>query len=507
MKKSPLSFISFILCILLLLSAAGCSTLPSTPCAQHTDADGNGVCDVCKVTVTVTVDLYSINDLHGKLCDTYIQPGADELTAYLKTVTSADDYSLLLSSGDMWQGSSESNLTRGAIVTDWMNEMNFVSMTLGNHEFDWGEEYIEQNLALAEFPYLAINVYERATDTPAPYCAPSTTVECGGVTVGIIGAVGDCFSSISPEKVEDVYFKTGAQLTSLVKAESEKLRADGADFIVYSIHDGYAGDGANAPMATDSMLSDYYDVTLSDGYVDLVFEAHSHYHYVKQDKHGVYHLQGGGENEGITHVEVNINPINGDHTVSVAEFVHSGTYKTFPSDALINDLMQKYDSQVSAGTKVLGKNSVFRTSQELRSIIAMLYYEKGVEAWGKEYDIVLGGGFLSIRSPYNLSSGEIRYADLQSLIPFDNRIQLCSVRGSELKSKFFESTNSNYFVHCGDYGNSIRNNIDPSATYYVIVDSYTSSYAPNRLTVVATLDDHTFARDLLADHIAKGGLE
>ena len=507
MKKSPLFLLSLLICFAIAFSAFGCSHKTAQTCAQHTDADSSGFCDICEVSVTVTVDFYAVNDLHGKLCDTHIQPGTDELTAYLKTVRSADDHSVLLSSGDMWQGSSESNLTRGAIVTDWMNTLGFASMTLGNHEFDWGEEYIEQNHELAKFPYLAINVYERSTDTPVDYCAPSTTVTCGEATVGIIGAVGDCYSSISPEKVEDVYFKTGSELTALIKNEAKRLRSEGADFIVLSIHDGYAGDATGSPMATDSMLSDYYDVTLSDGYVDLVFEAHTHYYYVKQDKHGVYHLQGGGENEGITHVEVDVNFAGGDSTVSKAEYVGAGTYKTFPSDSLVNDLMQKYESQVSAGTKVLGNNSVWRSSQEIRSIIAKLYYEKGVEVWGKDYDVVLGGGFLYIRSPYNLNSGEIRYAELQSLIPFDNRIQLCSIKGSDLKSKFFEATNSNYFVHCGEYGESVRRNLDPSATYYVIVDSYTATYAPNRLTVVATLDDSTFARDLLAEYIENGGLE
>ena len=71
--------------------------------------------------------------------------------------------------------------------------------------------------------------------------------------------------------------------------------------------------------------------------------------------------------------------------------------------------------------------------------------------------------------------------------------------------RFFETTNSDYYIACGDYGESIKNNINSNATYYVIVDSYTSSYAPNNLTVVKTLDDDIFARDLLAEYIKNGG--
>ena len=64
-------------------------------------------------------------------------------------------------------------------------------------------------------------------------------IDQNGIQIGIIGAVGDCYSSISASQVQDIYFKTGGDLTALVKAESEALRAQGADFIIYAIHDGY----------------------------------------------------------------------------------------------------------------------------------------------------------------------------------------------------------------------------------------------------------------------------
>ena len=115
------------------------------------------------MSLLVTLDFYVLNDLHGKFDDTDSNGGVDELTSYLLDTQFYDDHTVFLSSGDMWQGSSESNLTEGLIVTDWMNELGFVSMTLGNHEYDWGEETITKNLDLAEFPFLAINIYDRDT--------------------------------------------------------------------------------------------------------------------------------------------------------------------------------------------------------------------------------------------------------------------------------------------------------------------------------------------------------
>jgi 2',3'-cyclic-nucleotide 2'-phosphodiesterase (5'-nucleotidase family) len=224
--------------ILLLVLLCACVKQP-TECQTHEDVDQNLLCDQCGQSVVIIVDFYNINDLHGKLADGEGHPGVDELTTFLKKARSNDDYAVLLSTGDMWQGSSESNLTYGNIVVDWMNELQFAAMALGNHEYDWGEAYIQANAELAQFPFLAINVYDRQTNSRVDYCQASVVVDFGSIQVGIIGAMGDCYSSISPEKVRDVYFKTGSELTALVKAECDRLRDQGVDMIVYTIHDGW----------------------------------------------------------------------------------------------------------------------------------------------------------------------------------------------------------------------------------------------------------------------------
>jgi hypothetical protein len=45
-----------------------------------------------------------------------------------------------------------------------------------------------------------------------------------------------------------------------------------------------------------------------------------------------------------------------------------------------------------------------------------------------------------------------------------------------------------------------------SKTYYVIVDTYTSTYTSNRLTEIERYGTGTYARDLLADYIKGGNL-
>ena len=455
---------------------------------NHKDSDNNGYCDVCKRYIVVTIDFYSINDLHGKLEDGDNHPGVDEMTAFLKARMSIDDYTVFLSAGDMWQGGSASNGTKGKITTDWMNHLGFDAMALGNHEFDWGEDAIKANVAIAEFPILAINVYDNATGQRVDYCKPSVMIERGGAQIGIIGAIGDCYSSISSEMTKGVNFKTGSQLTALVKAESEKLRSEGADIIIYVIHDNSTESGS-------------YDSSLSrDGYVDMVFGGHSHSSYVTTDSYGVPHLQGGGDNSrGMTHVEVDVNYANGNVKYNITGYVNHSEYTSMTGDPIIKNLINKYWDEIGWIYNELGYNAKYRNSSFIGSTVAKLYYEAGVERWGDKYDIVLGGGSLNLRSPYELNVGNVQYSDLQMILPFDNPLYLCSIKGSDLKSKFLN--NSSYKT----YSSISTSQIDNNKTYYIICDSWTALYAWAKCTVVEQYDETTFARDLLAQYIRDGG--
>jgi len=84
---------------------------------------------------------------------------------------------------------------------------------------------------------------------------------------------------------------------------------------------------------------------------------------------------------------------------------------------------------------------------------------------------------------------------------------LCSIKGRDLISRFFENNHEDYFISYGSYGESLRKNIDPNGTYYIIADTYSSQYAPNRLTEVERYDSGVYARDLLAEYVKSGGLK
>ena len=462
---------------------------------EHIDVDNNGWCDECGIDVVETIDFYNFNDLHGKFEDSDDNPGVDELTTYLENRLGIDEHTVFISSGDMWQGGTASNGTQGRIVTDWMNYLGFEAMALGNHEFDWGVDAIRTNVELADFPILAINIYDNSTGKRADFCEPSVLIERGGVQIGIIGAIGDCYSSISSEMTKGYNFKVKGELTNLVKAESEKLREQGADIIVYLIHDGTTYSSIN--------VADYYDESLSSGgYVDIVFGGHTHSYYITTDKYGVPHLQGGGDNsKGMTHVEVDVNFANGEIKLNITDYVQHSQCSSLADAPIVQELIDKYWDEIGWMYDNLGYNASERSSSTISNTVAKLYYEAGVEKWGDKYNIVLAGGQINTRSPYNLDAGYVQYGDLQTILPFDNPLYLCKIKGSYLKSRFLN--NSDY----AKYSTISASQVVDSQYYYIVADSWTALYSWAMCTTIEKYDDTTYARDFLAKFIRNGGWE
>ena len=321
----------------------------------------------------VTLDIFAFNDTHGNVKDTQGKGiGIAKTTTLIKEKT-ANKNAILISQGDMWQGSVESNYTKGNLITEWMNQLGFVSMTVGNHEYDWGKDYIIQNQELANFPTLGINVLNRSNHQRVDYLSPSITFEKGGAKIGVIGAIGNCLSSISSSKVKDVYFATGDSLTALVKNESKRLReTEKCDFIIYSIH----GDGLNDE-------KDSYDISLSrDKYVDIVFEGHTHRAYDYQDDAGVYHIQNNGYNESIYQVTVDLDLKQNTFNVTPKFYDTSyySSYRNLQEDVTTQGIVNKYYDNYSFAYEELGIIDGFKDPNTIRNKVAELYLQEGIES-------------------------------------------------------------------------------------------------------------------------------
>ena len=77
------------------------------------------------------ITIYALNDFHGAYEETSSAAGMSRIGNYLiNKKTQNPDNTFVISSGDMWQGTADSNLNKGKLITECMNAIGFDSMTI-----------------------------------------------------------------------------------------------------------------------------------------------------------------------------------------------------------------------------------------------------------------------------------------------------------------------------------------------------------------------------------------
>ncbi|RUM97493.1 LysM peptidoglycan-binding domain-containing protein [Pseudaminobacter arsenicus] len=145
---------------------------------------------------------------------------------------------LLLNGGDNFQGSLFYATYKGAAEAEFLNLMKFDAMTVGNHEFDDGEDALAPFLDVIKFPVLSANVQANAQSKVGDRIKPSIVLEVGGQKIGIIGAV----TTDTPEVASPGPNITIEDDIKTITAEVEKLKAEGVNKIIALTHVGYPRD-------------------------------------------------------------------------------------------------------------------------------------------------------------------------------------------------------------------------------------------------------------------------
>lgn len=198
--------------------------------------------------------------------------------------------SLLFDNGDLIQGNplgdykaKVDKLEEGEVhpVFKAMELMDYDGATLGNHEFNYGLDYLDEVLDDAPMPYVNANVFKYdGDDNPdndenyfKPYKVFNKKVTDGSgktqvIKVGVVGVV-------TPQIVQwDKANLDGKVITKdivkSVEAQIPKMKEDGADIIIALAHSGI-GDEKIVEMEENAA----YDLTKVDG-IDAIISGHNH---------------------------------------------------------------------------------------------------------------------------------------------------------------------------------------------------------------------------------------
>lgn len=217
---------------------------------------------------TVKIQILTINDFHGALINSAKDPGAAKLGAcLLAQKANYPDTTLILSAGDMFQGTMDSNLLFGATDIRFMNFVGFDAMALGNHEFDWTISKLRERAIQANFPFLAANIIDNRNKKPADFCQQTMLIKRAGITIGIIGYdTIETPETTSPANVSGLTFTDPA---ANVQKLAATLRACGASVIIVLSHMGVDQNG-------DVLTGEAADFAKRVKGIDLIVSGHTH---------------------------------------------------------------------------------------------------------------------------------------------------------------------------------------------------------------------------------------
>src|SRR2546427_5739121 len=220
-----------------------------------------------------TLTIVGINDVHGALLPARAGGrgeigGADWFAGYLNAIRAEARERgaevLVLDGGDEFQGTMISNQFGGRSVTEVFNAVGITAAALGNHEFDFGLQVLQERIAQARYPLLAANVFIAGTRRRPDWLRPSALVDAGGVKVGIIRlATRYTAPTANPIIVAGLEFVEGGPVAA---QEADALRARGAAVVVICAHAG--------PLPPESEIQGVAEAV--QGKVDAIVSGHHH---------------------------------------------------------------------------------------------------------------------------------------------------------------------------------------------------------------------------------------
>lgn len=372
-------------------------------------------------TGVVTLTVLHTSDEHGWLNpgtpsgSSEIRGGAANLVGWWREREGYDpDSTLILSSGDNWTGQSISTLLQGESMVDVFNAMGYDAVAIGNHEFDFGREVMQQRFAEAEFPYLSANIRDAETDALADFAQPYTIIEVSGLQVGIIGLTTISTSiDAHPSIVADLAF---TDYREALEEFVPQMRSEGAEIILLLAHVCPGELGRLAQRMADE--------------VDAMFAGHCH-QLDAFEVAGIPILSSGAHFSSYSHLTLRYDPQAGEivgtdyDVVTVSYVAETGNPVTADED--IAALIAQWEAEL--GTELTEEIGYTETGMVQRSP------EMGnwvTDAWLWAFpnaDIALTnwGGFRQ-----DLPAGNISVDDIVNILPFDNSIIMVEITAQQL---------------------------------------------------------------------------
>jgi 5'-nucleotidase len=324
---------------------------------------------------------------------------------------------LLLFSGDVFNPSLLSTITKGKHMVPVLNYLQVQCAIYGNHDFDFGVDLLSKYASQCNFPWLLSNVNQGTTHGPLAGGLKSEIIEWNGVKIGLIGLVEEewlvTIPGLPPVQYLD-FVDEGRRLASELKEQH------GVRFVIALTHMRQPNDEKLAKSVEE---------------IDLVLGGHDHFYAVsKPDGVNTWVVKSGTEFRNLSLIKVFLPP-QGEKGIKVS-IERVDVTERFEPDPGMQAIISEFSAQVDAklqktigwaGVVLDARTSTVRTMESNISnwIMDIVRSETGA-------DVALANSG-TIRSDTTYGPGNFTLKDLLNILPFPDPMVVLEVTGRQLK--------------------------------------------------------------------------
>ncbi|KAI1087516.1 Metallo-dependent phosphatase [Rostrohypoxylon terebratum] len=323
-----------------------------------------------------------------------------------------------LFSGDAFNPSLESSVTKGDHMVPLLNNIGTDAAALGNHDLDFGVRQFRHLSSKCKFPWLIANVLDPALGDSVPIgnCKKTHLITTSnGIKIGLIG-LGErewlaTINSLPP----DLIYKSATQTA---KELVPQLRAEGADIVIALTH-------MREP--NDNKLAEQ-----TDGIIDIILGGHDHYYSHSVIK-GTHVLRSGTDFKQLSYLEARRKTDNSGRWD--IDITRRDTTSAIPEHGPTTELVEKLTASLKAtlqkpvGYTAAPLDARFRTVRLRESNIANWVCDIMRHYYSGDCSIMASG---TVRGDQVYPPGPVLLKDIMNCFPFEDPVVVIKVTGQAI---------------------------------------------------------------------------
>lgn len=391
----------------------------------------------------VQITILGTTDLHGNIdpVDYYTNKpdnrGIAKIATLIKRIRKEQSNVLLIDSGDTIQGSplesfhGRKNNAPPDPMMLVMNSLHYDSMTVGNHEYNFGLKVLDKARGEAKFPWLSANTYD--TGKQQPHYKPYIVKEVAGVKIGILGLTTPGIPNWdNPPNYAGLEFHeplVEARKWVPILRDQEKV-----DVVVIAMHMGLEEDLRTGEVSPGQVLHENEAIAIAKEVpgVDVIFMGHTHRDVPSVYINGVLLTQANYWGRHLARADLYL------QKTSTGWRMYAKSARTIPADDRVEPdpevvkIAEPYDRETQAWlARVIGQSSEELTSNEARfRDTAILDLVQKVQLDAGKADVSMVASF---NPAARIAKGPVTVRDIAGLYVYENTLVVLEVTGQQLK--------------------------------------------------------------------------